>query len=214
MSISTTRLDLIHRNNSVYATIETDNLFLRSIKKSDIENCFTLYSNPEVMEKHRDGTTKDMENTAARVETLAKRWLDGDPFSGFAVYIKEKEGHEKFASFAVLDHGDHPGEAELSMLGQVQFWNKEYGEEATEALLHVLAPHLAAEGYPVGQTGNKAGQPLRKIVATSRIDNIALVKIFDNLEMRNIKTELNYGTLWNHYEYNLPQKSRRMCALL
>lgn len=91
---------------------------------------------------------------------------------------------------------------------------KGYGKEAAEAIVHVFAPRLAADGYLVGHTETEAGQPLRKIVATCRIDNTASIKILDSIGMRSIKTELTDGALRNHYEYNLPQKSRRFCVLL
>src|SRR5688572_27604433 len=107
----TTVLDFRHDQNGIYATIDTNRLHLRSINEDDLQNCHSLYSNPTVMGKFHDGKTRTLEQTTTRVNNLAKRWINGDPFSGFAVFVKQDGGREKFAGLAVLGHGDHPGEA-------------------------------------------------------------------------------------------------------
>lgn len=216
MSIRT-RLEFSHdyTSNSIYATIETNNLFLRPIEESHEYNCYAVYNTPEAMEKYLDGTTKDVTHTVEKIKIFANRWLTGDPFSGFAVYVKEGRGRETFAGIVILDHGDDPGVAKLEGIGNVEFWNQGYGTEATEALIHVLAPHLAAERYLVGRTNTEVGQPLRKIVATCRMGNTSTLRTLDCIMRRNINAELNYGILWLNYEYNLSQKNtRHMCVLL
>ncbi|HEV7735962.1 MAG TPA: GNAT family N-acetyltransferase [Chlamydiales bacterium] len=218
MSVNTISFDFRHNyNNNITATIETNNLILRSIKEEDADSCanscYDVCKPKQAVNRCLDGTTKTMEQTAEAIKILTNRWLIGDPFSGFSVHIKNERKNDTFAGIVILGHGDHPGVAKLEGIGSTEFWDKGYGIEATEALIHLLASHLAAEPYLVGPTP-ETRQPLKKIVATCRTDSTYALRTLDCIMRRNIQSTLHDGMLWINYEHNLPQKSRHMCVLL
>ncbi|HEV7735961.1 MAG TPA: hypothetical protein VGO47_01130, partial [Chlamydiales bacterium] len=104
--------------------------------------------------------------------------------------------------------------AELTGIGNTGFWETKYGSEAMAALIHVLAPHLAAKGYPVGHTKTEVGQPLRTIVATSKAVNSSALTVLNCIMTRDRKLNMCDAYLFIHYKHNLPQKSHRVCVLL
>jgi len=72
-------------------------------------------------------------------------------------------------------------------------WGKGYGTEAVTAIVKKYALAIIEKGHTL------KGKPLEKIVATARIDNLASVKILENLGMHLIGNSNKYGALRYHF---------------
>lgn len=175
--------------------IETPRLRMESVTSEHIKDYEGLYGNSQVMEKFAAGETKDATYVKKRIESWTKRWENGDPFSGLAIY--EKESGE-FLGHIILGHGGKPGESELAFLFLPKFWNQGYGKEAVAAVIEELAPKLASLGVTID------GGRFQEIVATARVDSIASNLILSH-HMTLVKQEEKYGALRNHYSRTIEQ---------
>lgn len=178
------------QENGVSVTIATRNLNMRSVTKEDYNNFIALFGDAEVMSKFAIGKTKTRDETIALVDGWIQGWRDGDPYSGFAVF---KNGTGEFLGYAILGHGNCPGEAELAGLGRREFWNQGYGKEVAAALVHEYALETVRGNYRL------KGALLTKIVATARPDNETTIKIVEQIGMELIRKEKKFGVLRHLY---------------
>jgi len=170
--------------------IRTEHLLMRSVREDDCDYYEGLYGNPEVMKKYAAGETKDRDYVIGRIAGWVKRWLEDDPFAGMAVFSRDTG---TFIGHVVLGYGDNPGESEIAFLFHKTFWGQGYGKEAVTALVNDYSPALISRDYKL------EGKPLTRIIATTRSDNPASVKILEGLGMRVFKEERKFGALRNHY---------------
>lgn len=177
-------------------TIDTDRLHIRSVEatEEDYDRYAALFGDKEVMKKYATGQTKTREEIKTRINGWVKRWLEHDPYSGFAVFKKDTK---EFVGHIVLGHGDRPGESELAGLGNQGFWKKGYGKEAAMAIVREYAPATVREGYFL------EGKPLERIVATARPDVPASKRILEKVGMQFVRAEEKFGAMRHHYAINL-----------
>ncbi len=192
--------------------IFTDRLKIASIHPTDKDDPIydfyaTMYGDKEVMSTLADGKPKTADYVRDRIDnTWAKRWRNGDVFSGYCVTDKITG---KFLGHISLAHGDHPGESELSGLGMTDFWAKGYGTEAATAIVRHWAPLTVRLGYELD------GKPLSRIVATARADNLGSVKILEfKLGMLWMMTGEKYGATRHTYQLDLPSQKKWCCTRL
>ncbi|QDQ28390.1 GNAT family N-acetyltransferase [Chitinimonas arctica] len=163
--------------------IRTERLELESLPEPLVPDYCRLFGNPAAMEKYRDGQPWAVERTGARLDIWQTRWREHDPFSSLAV---RKRGDNQFIGQVVLGHGERPGQSELAYVFEPSAWGQHYGTEAVTAVVNDYAPELATREcfrYKL------EGAPFESIVATSRLDNWASVKILTGLGMREIGEE-------------------------
>lgn len=163
-----------------------------------------MYGDETVMKLLGDGTTKTADYVRDRIDnTWAKRWRDGDVFSGYRVTDKVTG---EFLGHITFGHGDSAGEAEISGLGLQQFWRHGYATEASIAMIKHWAPLTVKLGYQVD------GKPLSRIVATARTDNLGSVNVLEfKLGMLWMGTHEKFGALRHIYHYNMPTSWKCAC---
>jgi len=171
-------------------TIDTNRLHMRSVQPDDVGRYVALFEDPAVMEKYGDGRPRTPEQTKERVELWVKRWFQGDPYSGLAVFARDGG---KFLGHVVLGHGDEPGHAEIAFIFHQFCWNQKYASEAVDAILESYVSALIKEGYQVD------GKPLSLVTATARPDNVASVKILRK-KMEALKEDEKYGAMRRFYQ--------------
>jgi RimJ/RimL family protein N-acetyltransferase len=179
--------------DALAVTIDTARLHTRSVESSenDLNAYAALFGDSVVMEKFATGVTKTKEEMRDRIKIWVERWRHRDPYSALAVF---KQGSDDFVGHVVLGHGDAPGQSELAYLSMQKYWNQKFGTEAVSAIVKEYAPATVQEGYTL------EGKTLEKITATVRIDNVASVKIFDNVMKRTGK-ETKFGA--ERYTYSI-----------
>ncbi len=186
----------IDSQQALSIAVRTQRLLLRSVEPCDLPGMVELFGNPKVMEKYADGKARTPEQVAARFQSFYNRWQTMDPYSGFAITLIDENLSPQeypFLGLFVLGHGDEPGQSEMAFLLHEHCWNQGYGKEAAIAIVHNLAPFLMLKGYSL------EGLPLKQIVATARIDNIASIKILEALGMEFVGISEKYGYDRRHY---------------
>jgi RimJ/RimL family protein N-acetyltransferase len=187
----------VHSETGLTVTIVTNRLFLRSVQDTpdDQGRYVRLFGDMEVMQHYAQGEAWPKEKLEERIcKVWAKRWRDCDPYSGLAVFRKDTGG---FIGHVVLGYAGDPGKAELAVLFHKDAWGQGYGTEAVRAILRDYAPATRTAGYQI------QGKPLTTIVATTKVDHIAMNRIFIKLGMQHIGIENKYGALRNRYAVNL-----------
>jgi RimJ/RimL family protein N-acetyltransferase len=185
-------------------TIDTERLHIRSVEatEADYNHYAALFGNKNVMEKFATGQTITKDAITKRVKDIwVKRWHESDPFAGLAVF---KKFTDEFLGHVILGHGDKTGESELAYLFNQRHWGKRFGSETVAAVVKEYAPATVWEGYLL------EGKPLEKIVATSRPDNIASVRILEKVGMQLVDQEEKYGKLRYHYSIDLSELQKKI----
>lgn len=144
---------------SIY--LETRRLIIRSIQQDDEHAFIKLFADPKVVEKFGTGKPFEEKVTVKNFTVWQSRWKNQDPFSMYA--ITEKSSGE-FVGAINLGHVAS-GTADISYLIHHQFWGKGYGTEMMDAVFQSLIPRIMLRNYSLEHA------PLKKVVATARIDN-------------------------------------------
>jgi RimJ/RimL family protein N-acetyltransferase len=108
-----------------------------------------------------------------------------------------KKDSGEFIGHVVLEHGDKAGESELAYLFNRPYWGQGYGSEAVSAVVKDYALATMEEGYSLD------GKSLEKIVATTRPDNPASVRILEKTGMHIVGTDEKFGAPRRHYAIKL-----------
>lgn len=191
-------------------TIETNDLYLRSIKETDLEFMQNLYTDPVTMRLYTDNEKRyenlgeavwkeeQMKAAKGRVDVFVKRWtVDRLPFSGFLI---SKKDDERAIGFIVPGFGDNPGQLETAFAITAGEQGKGYGSQAVHAIVQryipaLIANHYAIYGKPllVDNENNtiKTGHPVTEMVATARLDNIASIRVQEKAGMVKINENPN-----------------------
>jgi RimJ/RimL family protein N-acetyltransferase len=176
--------------------IQTDRLKISSVQpiEEHYNHYAALFGNPLVMEKYYNGM-KSYEEVKAWIDnSLAKRWKEGDPFSGLVVY---RQDNGKPIGHLMLGRGETPGVAEIAYLFLPEEWGMGFGTEALTALVHAYAPALRREGYLV------LGKPLELLFGTARIENEASWKIMEKVGMHLDKIQDRFGAPRRYYSLRI-----------
>ncbi len=182
--------------------IVTDSLYMRSINESDFEMYNELMGNSITMEKYATGVRKS-DVIKFRVNQFDRFWKQGNPFSGFAVFLREKDLKDEgiFVGHIALDEGDDiPEEAELAYILDHRFWRKRLGTEMAKAIMHEYVPELVKRNYKL-----RDSTVFKRVVATARPDNPGSVKILENLGFELVKEFEKFGKLRKLYSKSVDQ---------
>lgn len=174
-------------------TIETKNLFIKSVEKEDAQAYKKLFGDTKVMEKYERGEEKSSEWVEKRLQIWTDRWKNKDPFSALAVFKKDTN---EFIGHIIIGHGFRPGESELGFAFVAEEWNKGYGTEAVSAILQHYALELVKNNSVVG------GKVFNTVHATIRTDCEAGNKILEKF-MEIIGKQQKYGAERTEYSLTL-----------
>lgn len=170
-------------------TLETERLTIRSITHHDEEPCIELLADPIVMEKFATGIPYEAQKTKERLNAWTSRWKNHDPFGVYAI-VEKKQG--EFMGIIAIGHSS-PGESEVSYLIHHRFWGKGYGSEAVDAVFQSLIPRLMLRGYHLECA------PLKKLVATARLDNPASQHMLIGVGFKEEETVYKFGSWRQSY---------------
>ena len=186
-------------------TIETKDLYLRSVQESDLGFFQNLYTDPVTMRLFADNEKRlenlgeeawkaeQMKSAAGRVATFVKRWtVDRIPFSGFVIIKKD---NLLPIGFIVAGFGENPGQLESATVITSTEQSKGYGTQARYALMHKYLPALIENHYRIyGFPLTADGAPVTELVATTRLDNIASDRVMRKNGMEKVGENQNkYG---------------------
>ena len=194
-------------------TIETKDLYLRSVQESDLDFFQNVYTDFATMKLYTDNEKRfetsgeevwkaeQAKAAAGRVETFVKRWtVDRIPFSGFVI---SKKDDLLPIGFIVAGFGDKPGQLETAFVIQENEQRKGYGTQAVEAVVQKYIPALIANHHKIHGTLLVAdGAPVTEIVATARSDNTASNRVMEKTGMTKVGENPNkWGQVRGIYSY-------------
>jgi RimJ/RimL family protein N-acetyltransferase len=178
------------------ATIETEDLLLKSLTWAEYEDYVRLFTDPIAMEKYGDEPFTE-EEVKEIMEIWIDRWQkDEDFFSAFAIYLKKED--RPFIGHIILGHGEHSGEAELAYIIKPSHQHQGYGKQAVTAIVYGYAPWLIEHGARANMHTWRSA-PLRFIHATVRLDNVASIRILERMGMTKGVIEMLWGKERVHY---------------
>ena len=185
-------------DEGLHVIIDTKRLRITSVSKHEVEDYQNyLFGVAKVMEKYATGKTKDKAYTEQRIAAWVDRWREKNPFAGLVVRLKPQgyQAEGEFLGHVVLGGGDELNSSELAYMIRADRWRQGYGSEAMGAAVLFFAPEMAQRGYKLP---NK--EPFERIIATSRKDNTASVRILNKLGFSVYKQTDKYGHTRDHYE--------------
>lgn len=179
-----------HVDEALHITLASERLLIQSVMDSHTTDCVALFGDARVMEKFATGQPYDEEKTCQRLKLWTARWKNHDPYSAYAITDKNSGD---FIGIIVMGHSER-GQSETSYLIHQKFWGQGYGSEATDAVFQSLVPRLMLRGYTLEHV------PLKKVVATARIDNPASQKMLIGAGFKEEGEIINkYGALRQSY---------------
>lgn len=186
----------------LFIQMETARLRIISVNSREYEPQLTaLYGSKEVNRLVGSGATLPPDLVSAKIERWIKRWKEHNPFGAGFVVLKKQTGEfvgqiivKPYKDKSVPERRYFPEMAEIGYLSMPEDWGKGYGKEFTHAMIHHLLPHLIHAGYKV------AGHPLKTLIATTRLDNVASAKVLSTF-MQYTGDAIRYGGLRKWYEF-------------
>lgn len=155
--------------------LETNRIFLRPMKREDVEPIFAMRSDTDIMRFIRVPAIKRSE-AENWINLVSSRWADEK--IGFCSLIEKQSG--KFLGWCGLWRLQETGEIEVGYAIAKEFWRKGYAVEAAEALLKYGFEKLN----------------LDKIVAVAFPENKASQRVM-------VKLGMNYDYIGEFYERDL-----------
>ncbi|MCH9630775.1 MAG: hypothetical protein S4CHLAM37_07790 [Chlamydiia bacterium] len=177
--------------------VETNTLYIRSIEQDDLDNFYSLFSDPIVMGKFATGCTKDRDYCAARINRWVNKFRASNPFSGFSVFSKDDLGKRSYAGYAVLGKSVVEGYSEYAIALKKEFWGQGLGSKITNLFISTLAPSIKMRGYKI-QDSSFVG-----VEATAKVDNVASNRMLQGAGMHLKEQIIKYDSIRNHYEKEL-----------
>ena len=145
--------------------LETQNLLLRKLKMSDVQDVFEYASDPEV-------TKYTFWHTHTSIEDSKKfiSWLTGDHVACWAIVLKENMKVIGTCFFHSFDLAQKKAEVAFNL--SRKYWNQGFATEA--------AKKVVLHGFKTWK--------LNKIEGTCMIDNIASVRVLEKIGMTYQRT--------------------------
>lgn len=165
------------------ATITTSRLRMRSIQLGDLENCVALLAHPVAMKRFLGGP-RSREQAIDYVKMQVNRWESGD---FFATLIVEDKMSKAFMGYAIAGHSTKPGESVIAGIAVPNYYAQGFGKEGSEALKAYILT-LSLQGALVNIREKIPSAPLKSIHATAREDNLASIRIQEELGMHRGET--------------------------
>lgn len=152
---------------------ETLRLQLRRFTESDLDNLYSIYSNPEVMRYVGKGVLTRQE-TDTRIERMAQHWQQ----HGFGMWAVIEKVSQRLIGRCGLIYLDGTPEVELGYVLDKPYWNQGLATEAS----------LACLKFGFEQIG------LERIVAIAHPQNIASQRVMQKVGMEYEKDAYYYDT--------------------
>ncbi len=148
--------------------LETNRLIIRPYKEEDLLECYNLMQDKELF-KYLDMSVMSLEEYKGLFNWLIQSYNNGfdtDFRYSFNIILKETGTHIGWCGIGALDYDN--SKKEIYYLIGREYWGKGYAKEATVALLNF--------GF------NIIG--LQEIVALCKPDNIASMKVIENMGLK------------------------------
>ena len=166
--------------------VETQNLFIRSYRDSDLDSCIDLYGDPIITKYFDHGAPRSevevQDLVALRGASLFKNNI---PLGLFSVFLKETG---EFVGQVDLLPTDDPSTVEIGCILFQQFQSSGIGTEATRAMIFQYTRVLFEKGYR-----NLIGLPIDKIMGTVHPNNRASLCLVRKIGMVFQKNKERFG---------------------
>lgn len=143
------------------AEIESTRTILRRFEKSDLKNLIELESDPDIMRFTGIGMALSEEKIIERLDNLLKK-----PQGALGVWAAELKSSGDFVGWFMLQKIDSEN-PELGFMLVKRHWGKGLATEIAEALIRY--------GFEV--------LGLKKIIATTNVDNVASMRVLEKIGM-------------------------------
>ncbi|MCM2423483.1 GNAT family N-acetyltransferase [Streptomyces sp. RKAG293] len=139
--------------------IRTPRLLLRRWHDDDLAPMAEINADPQVMRWIRDGSVRDLENTAESIERWEEEWDD----EGFGIFAVELLASGELAGFTGLSVPEFLPEVlpavEIGWRLGRQFWGQGYASEAAHATLEFALQDRGLDRViSIHQVGNDASE--------------------------------------------------------
>ena len=199
--------------------IETPRLIIQPVTRDDADAYNKIFCDKDAMKLYQNGDVKTEDWVKTRLDSWAKRWEQGYPYSGMKVQLKNNDGTAgEVIGHVVCGNDTKEGVSEMAFAFKPKtddgntVWNKGFGTEAVRAMVNHGVPLLYAHA-PItsGSTSQeKKSAPLKKIIATARPENEASCKILEKVfnggmeHARSGTAENQYRDARNIYQHFVP----------
>jgi RimJ/RimL family protein N-acetyltransferase len=174
-------------------TIETERLFLRSIRLSDADFMQTLFQDSLVMKKIYDGTSFSSDTINRIVAKRVSLWEKSNPFSGLCVFKKDNKSLEgEFIGYCALTKTDKEKEVELHYLSLPSYWGQKFGSEIAVVVFD----------YPLAL--KEHGYPIEVLTAKAKADNISN-RLIQKLGFHLVIRARNHGAMRHFYKLEVKE---------
>jgi RimJ/RimL family protein N-acetyltransferase len=154
--------DLLVKLDMAKRELVTVRLILKPFKAQDIDEYYKLYEDSAVMEKYCDGKTR----TAKEIDQLLQNCYNQKEPSYFSIFLKDKKLF--IGTIFLTTRNQESGEILLGFVLHKNYWGNYYTKEALYALLYCLFPIARSQ--------------INTVIATTRDDNIASIKILKSFD--------------------------------
>lgn len=152
---------------------------MNSTTMNHLDHYAKLFANPEVRKFYGNGQPIEREKIEKILNNMwAKRWTEGNPFGGFAVFLKDTT--DNFVRHCVLGKNQTAGTASMGIITHQTFWGKGLGYEMLTALFHW---GLIIKTYEPKQGNYFLEMPISRITAEVNPENIAGSKLLQKMGM-------------------------------
>lgn len=165
-------------SKALQVEIQTERLYLRSINENDYKYYLSTMQDPENMKNYGTGP-RTAEEILQRTNFLSSFWKNGNPFSAFAVFLKDTDTF--IGDVLIID-------ADLGYFVDRLYWRKGYAYEMANAIMTEYIPEL-----------KKMGFQLQTITATAHPENVGSIKVLEKLGFQFTHLGEKFGKPRNYY---------------
>ena len=143
--------------------LETERLILRPLRDTDLDDLFTLHSDPEVMRYLADGRPRTYEQVAERLREMLAHWQQ----HGFGIWLVLDRSDGRFLGRCGFGNLHGYPDMELAYGFRREAWGKGYCTEAARAVVQHALETLK----------------LPRLIAVARPQNLASINVMQKLGM-------------------------------
>lgn len=173
----------IKKDDVLHVSIETKRLIIRSLMTNDERDYVRLLGDADVMKKFAAGVAYSEDKAKAAFKIAIEKWAAHNPYSAYAIFEKSSKNFIGFLNIRVVA----AGECKAAYIYHKNSWGNGYGTEAAKAIFQSLVPKLISHNY------KSYHKPLKKIVATARVDNLPSQKILTGVGFKEQGTVFEDG---------------------
>jgi ribosomal-protein-alanine N-acetyltransferase len=139
------------------SVLESERLLLRPFCEDDLDDLFTLQSDPDVMRYLGTGKARTREETQERLQRVIGHWEE----HGFGMWALVVKDDGRFAGWCGFGYGHGLGDAELSYTLARRYWGQGLATEAVRRVLRYAFEQVV----------------LPRVVGVARIENTASQRV-------------------------------------